>query len=1330
MAQTIKLKRSATAGNTPTTSQLELGELGINTTDGKLFLKKSVSGTESVVDVGDTSGYLPLSGGTLTGNLSLGDNVKAQFGGSNDLQIYHDGTHSYISDVGTGNLIIKGTHLNLRDANNTLYMEALQGGAVTLRHAGNISVATTSTGIDVTGSVVADGLTVQTTNGLNAVLESANSYQYLQFKNSQATTNYLGFVGQDFTVTGNNVKHLQVNGNGDISFYNTAGTSQNLFWDSSTSRLGLGTTVPSNIIHASGSGNQGIRIQSTGGGVPYFQLSTTGVGDQFIYGNVGSSQNIMFAVAGAERLKINADGSSVFSGSVGIMTDTPDVFSVGGTYRYLAVGGDKSGILNLVDNSTNGSYLQFGTAAGLRRASIHAVDGSHLAFTVNATNSGTSLTEAMRISSSRNVNIPNGSLMVGATTAPTDKLEIRGNAKIEQTSNVDAILRLNPNSGTIGSNYRWELVGGNSAASYGFQIREGTTPYLTINNSAGGNAGAATFSGAVSSTGLTSQLNGNGGLPVSSGTSQTYGSLRVGATSFATILDMGTAGATGAWLQASDKTALGTNYSLLLNPNGGFVGIGTNLPSYPLDVSGAAGDVVRFTGDANNSMRAYLGSGYQIFQCVNSGTTNQFGYGGGNFYVQTSGAERFRISADGSCRWTPDGTTHDMTLTADGNLLVGKTSQNLATEGISINPLGYIQVTESQSPTLYLNRLGTDGSIINFYKDTTTAVGNIGTLNSDLTIGSGDTGLRFNSANDFILPFNTTTNASRDAAIDLGLSTTRFKDLWLSGKVTAANIYNAAGGHVIDLNNTDSTIINDPDNHSCLLLSGGSYDTNYYSNDTHYFRGRDVLDIHAIIDTSGIKSLGDYKVGSTTVIDASRNLTNIDTATIGAASEANMGKLHIKSGDSGATPYQNGNSGIVVETSGRAAINLLTPNTQDSYVFFADPQSANAGYIGYEHSNNTLVLKSETYVKTSGSGLNVSAGVLQMSGTTVIDASRKLINVTPDATTAEYGISMVGNFGQWQAHSAYASGFNIEPAYWGWNFVQGNGNAPNTSSDQWYRNRVSLGDNYGYGTSTGDYWCEMAYPRYNQSTAGHMWMRGCENGVVGSWSQVGSSITGNITSTGSSFSLGTTTVRLINGPFVNGNVGLEANSTSYGCYMQGGTTNYAYFNNTKTVLNRRMEILASTSQGSTTPNIKSQAQGSGDGVTQYHINFTDSTGSVDGRITSNSFATTYGTTSDYRVKEDERPMSAATPILLALRPINFQWKGSDLRTDGFFAHEVAELVPDAVVGEKDATEEVTDDEGVTTTVDSLQALDQAKLVPLLVKTIQELEARITALESA
>ena len=107
-------------------------------------------------------------------------------------------------------------------------------------------------------------------------------------------------------------------------------------------------------------------------------------------------------------------------GDFGIGTTTPDEFGIGSTYTYLAVGGSKPGILNLVDNSTNGSYLQFGTAAGLRRASIHALNGSHLAFTVNNSNSGTTLNEAMRIKNNGNVGIgaldPGVPLHVASTT--------------------------------------------------------------------------------------------------------------------------------------------------------------------------------------------------------------------------------------------------------------------------------------------------------------------------------------------------------------------------------------------------------------------------------------------------------------------------------------------------------------------------------------------------------------------------------------------------------------------------------------------------------------------------------------------------------------------------------------------------------------------------------------------------------------------------------------------------------------------------------------------------------------------------------------------------
>jgi len=140
-----------------------------------------------------------------------------------------------------------------------------------------------------------------------------------------------------------------------------------------------------------------------------------------------------------------------------------------------------------------------------------------------------------------------------------------------------------------------------------------------------------------------------------------------------------------------------------------------------------------------------------------------------------------------------------------------------------------------------------------------------------------------------------------------------------------------------------------------------------------------------------------------------------------------------------------------------------------------------------------------------------------------------------------------------------------------------------------------------------------------------------------------------------------------------------------------------------------------------------------------------------GSITHNQYATAYNTSSDYRLKEDVQNIDNATSRLLDLKPCNFQWKGSDDRQDGFIAHELAEVIPVAVVGEKDGmlTEQYEVSAAVDATFDDdnneltpvvaavmgerevphYQGIDQAKIVPLLVATVQELEARIKALES-
>jgi hypothetical protein len=122
-----------------------------------------------------------------------------------------------------------------------------------------------------------------------------------------------------------------------------------------------------------------------------------------------------------------------------------------------------------------------------------------------------------------------------------------------------------------------------------------------------------------------------------------------------------------------------------------------------------------------------------------------------------------------------------MRIDSSGNLLVGKTAVDTNTAGFEARSTGFIGVTRADVGA-YFTRLTTDGEIIQFRKDSTT-VGSISTEGGDLNIGTGDTGLQFADGIDAIRPFNITTNVDRDGTISLGISYTRFKDLYLSGGV-------------------------------------------------------------------------------------------------------------------------------------------------------------------------------------------------------------------------------------------------------------------------------------------------------------------------------------------------------------------------------------------------------------------------------------------------------------------------------------------------------------------------------------------------------------------
>ena len=101
---------------------------------------------------------LPLAGGTLTGDVSHGDNVKAKFGAGDDLSIYHDGSNSYIKETGTGYLTISsGTDLVMESAGGEEFIRAVGNEGVTSFYNGIAKLATTSTGVDVTGNIAVSG---------------------------------------------------------------------------------------------------------------------------------------------------------------------------------------------------------------------------------------------------------------------------------------------------------------------------------------------------------------------------------------------------------------------------------------------------------------------------------------------------------------------------------------------------------------------------------------------------------------------------------------------------------------------------------------------------------------------------------------------------------------------------------------------------------------------------------------------------------------------------------------------------------------------------------------------------------------------------------------------------------------------------------------------------------------------------------------------------------------------------------------------------------------------------------------------------------------------
>jgi hypothetical protein len=176
----------------------------------------------------DTSGNADLRWDASASAMAFADNSKANFGNSADLQIYHNGSHSYIADNGTGNMYLSATGaIWFQNPSFTSTMATFtDGGAVDLRYNNTVRLSTTNTGANVVGSLTTDGLTSDGTVDVNGTLDIEEVVEKVQTSTSTSGTivwysNSQGIVYYTSNQTANRT----------INFVGDGSTSMNSFLD-------------------------------------------------------------------------------------------------------------------------------------------------------------------------------------------------------------------------------------------------------------------------------------------------------------------------------------------------------------------------------------------------------------------------------------------------------------------------------------------------------------------------------------------------------------------------------------------------------------------------------------------------------------------------------------------------------------------------------------------------------------------------------------------------------------------------------------------------------------------------------------------------------------------------------------------------------------------------------------------------------------------------------------------------------------------------------------------------------------------------------------------